>query len=429
MNNLESLEYFNQSKYFVGAEKFEDALNSINKAIETDKMNIEFYIQKGIILANLDSFDLAIIEFGNALKLDKKNGEAYFHIGNIKVMQNLMNEGIENYNKAIAYGYDDAQIYFNLALMYEELDNDELALRNYSKVIIKDPLRVDARVRKAQIFIQNEKYPEALETLNELILADPDLFEGYHLKALLLAEMGDLNSAMKVLDEACTLFPKDAAFALDKVNICVMMNEIEMAKDLVSAIEKDYELSLGNKRQLLLEKSRLYALDADINNIILSLTEAKKISMENHPEDIDSESTFLLSNCYLEIKDYDKVIEMSKQLIDYDELQYLIPSLYTLPYAYQQKGETEKADMLFKESISKLRKITLDNPEILDGYFFRALCHKEIKENDKAMELCDYLLKIDENSSMFHSLKAEILFSDGREEEAKAEKELSEKLK
>ena len=68
MDKNDSLEYLNQSRYFVGVEDYEEALKYINKAIEIDKMNIEFYIEKGIILANMDRYDDAIKELNNLMK-------------------------------------------------------------------------------------------------------------------------------------------------------------------------------------------------------------------------------------------------------------------------------------------------------------------------------------------------------------------------
>lgn len=428
MDKNDSLEYLNQSRYFVGVEDYEEALSYINKAIEIDKMNIEFYIEKGIILANMDRYDDAIKELNNALKVNKKAAEVYFHLGNIFIMKEDRGAGIENYNKAIAFGYDDAQIYYNLGLMYEEDDNDELAIRNYSKAIIKNPLRTDARVRKAKIYITNGKYPEALETLNELILADPDLYDGYHLKSVLLAEMERLEEAMAVLDEAAQLFPKDPAFPLDKINIYVLMGEKEKANSIVEYIEANYDLENYQKRKLELEKSRLYAMDADINAVASALIKAREYTKLDDPNAVDAEATFLLVSCYLELKQFDKAAECSKELIDSEELSYVIPSYYTLPYALAQDGKADEAAAQYKDSISKLRAITLKNPEILDGYFFRALCLKETGNTEKALELCDYLIKIDDKSKIFHSLKAEVLMAMGLEAEAKAEKELSESL-
>ena len=407
MANSESVEYLNQARYFVGVEQYNDALEYINKAITTDKLNKELYVQKSIILANLDQYTEAIGELKNALKIDRAYAEAYFHLGNLYLMTGEQALGLESYNKAIANGFDDSQIFFNLGLMYEEDGNDELAIRNYTKAILKDPLRVDARVRKAKIFIANGKQQEALETLDELILADPDLYDGYHLKALLLADMGNLDGAMSILDEAMRLFPKDPSFQIDKVNILVMREEADRARDLVKVIENTYEMELDQKRHLELEKARLYALDADI----------------------DPEATFLLTNCYLEKKDYPAAIACAKELISSDELAYAIPSYYTLPYAYAQAGEEDKAKVQYKESISKLRSITLDNPELLDGYLFRALCLKEVGQFEKALELSEYLIKVDPNSSTFHSLKAEILYAMGNEDTAKAEKATAESLK
>ena len=429
MANQESTEYLNQARVFIGTEQYEDALEYINKAIGADRMNKELYVQKSIILANLDRYNDAMAEINNALKIDKSYAEAYFHLGNLCLMTGTQAAGLENYNKAIAYGFDDAQIYYNLGLMYEEEENTELALRNYTKAILKDPLRADARVRKAKIFISIGKNQEALETLNELILADPDLYDGYHLKALLLADMGDSDGALNVLDEAMKLFPKDPAFAIDKVNILVMREESDKARELVKVIEATYELELDQKRHLELEKARLYALKTDIDSIIDSLLKAKAYSKELDPTGVDGEATFLLVNCYLEKKDYTSAADCSKELIASDNLMYAIPSYYTLPYAYAQAGEKDKANAQYKESISQLRAITLKNPAILDGYFFRALCLKEIGRYEKALELCDYLLKIDQNSNVFHNLKAQVLHEMGNEDAAKAEEAVAESLK
>lgn len=428
MDKIDAIEYLNQSKYFFGIENYEEALNYVNKGLDVDKLNIEMHLFKGIILANKEDYDEAIKSFNNALKVDRDCGEAYFHLGNIYLMTNERAAGVENYNKAVSCGYDDAQLYYNLGLMYEEEGENDLAIRNYSKVILKDPLRSDARVRKASIYISIDKFAEALETLNELILSDPDLYDGYHLKALLLAEMGKIDEAIAVLNEAVQLFPKDPAFLLDKVNLFVLKGENEKAWQEIEKIEQSYVLSNSQKRKLELEKSRLFALESNIDSVILSLTKAREYTVKDDPDDFDTEATFLLVNCYLEKKDFVKAAEYSKELIDYNDLSYAIPAYYTFPYAVAQQGKVDEAKIIYKDSISKLRAITLKNPEILDGYFFRALCLKEIGDTEKALELSEYLIKTNPQSKTFHSLKAEVLQAMGLEAEAKAEKELSETL-
>lgn len=428
MNEFEVKDLLQQADILFSQQRYEAALPYLDKVLSLDRMNKEAYILKGISLANLDNIDAAVIEFSNALKVDKKDSEAYFHLGNMAFMQGNKGKGIENYNKAIAYGYSDPQIYFNLGLMYEEENEYELALRNYSKVVLKDPLRVDARVRKSRIYIQSEKYPEALETLDELILADPDLYDGYNLKAHVLSEMGRYEEAVKVLDEASALFPKDAAFVIDKIGIFINQGKNKQAMELIKKLESEFEMELTEKRQVCLEKARIFSSEEDMTQVIKLLSAAKRYSKEIDENDIDEEVTFLLIGCYIEEKNFDKAIEFSGQLMKCDTLAYKIPSYYTLPYAYAQKGEEEKAKGLYKESISYLRKITLDNPGLLDAYVFRALCLKEIGKYDKALELSDYLLTVNENSKEFHNLKATVLQAMGKEEEASEERSVAEKL-
>ena len=100
MANSESVEYLNQARYFVGVEQYNDALEYINKAIATDKLNKELYVQKSIILANLDQYTEAIGELKNALKIDRAYAEAYFHLGNLYLMTGEQALGLESYNKA-----------------------------------------------------------------------------------------------------------------------------------------------------------------------------------------------------------------------------------------------------------------------------------------------------------------------------------------
>ena len=38
MDQINALEYFNQAKFFLGSEQYEDGIESINKAINIDRM-------------------------------------------------------------------------------------------------------------------------------------------------------------------------------------------------------------------------------------------------------------------------------------------------------------------------------------------------------------------------------------------------------
>lgn len=213
--NEDFQEYMIQANALMGQEKYEDAIKYFEKAEQIDNMNIDVYLSKGVAYANLESYEPAKLEFEKVLKISKNNGIALFHLGNIEILSGNRARGIELFNNAIANGFDDAQVYFSLGLMHEEADSDELAIRNYSKAILKDSNRADIRIRKVRLLIKNNLLPEALQTIDELILSNPDVFEGYHLKFLVLVSQEKYDDAENVINDAMKLFPKDAAFALD----------------------------------------------------------------------------------------------------------------------------------------------------------------------------------------------------------------------
>ena len=101
-------------------------------------------------------------------------------------------------------------------------------------------------------------------------------------------------------------------------------------------IENTYEMELDQKRHLELEKARLYALDADIDSIVDSLIRAKTYSKEADPNDIDPEATFLLTNCYLEKKDYPAAIACAKDVYK-RQIPKLLDKMYVIRNAPERK--------------------------------------------------------------------------------------------
>lgn len=428
MKNLDAEEFYNQSRTFIGTRDYESALEYIDKALELDNMCVEYYIQKGIVLANMSQFSKAIEEMRKALKIDKGCAEAYFHIGNFLVMLKDMKLGMENYNKAVSLGYTDSQIYFNMAMVYANEDKYDMAIRYLNKAISVDESRIDARIRKASAQVKIGKYADVLVTADEIISADPDLFEGYHYKAVGYAQMGKSDESLAVLDGALELFPNDARFMLDKVNVLVIQSKMDEASELIEKLLNMDSIDSFNKRTLYLHKTRMCAMNQDLEGAVSALQQAKSISKDLGDDYIDPDSTFMLATLAIQAKDYEKALEYSEELIKDGSEAYITPAYFYKPFAIMNLKGKEAAIPEFKESSSKLRALTMSKPQFLDGYYFRAMCLKELGEYDKALDLSEYLIKIDSKDSNFHYLKANILNEAGRTDEALAAKTIAENL-
>ena len=352
------------------------------------------------------------------LKISKNNGIALFHLGNIEILSGNRARGIELFNNAIANGFDDAQVYFSLGLMHEEADSDELAIRNYSKAILKDSNRADIRIRKVRLLIKNNLLPEALQTIDELILSNPDVFEGYHLKFLVLVSQEKYDDAENVINDAMKLFPKDAAFALDKASLMITRKEYDAALKYLDSIKCDMETDQDIRHSIAMEKSRIYAYQQKMDMAISALEEAKAILIEKNEFDI--EATYLLMNCYLNNEDFEKVINAAKELKKVQgEDYYVLAAYYYEPFALKQMGKLDEANNLFEESVSYFRGESLKYPNNVDSYAFRIMSLRELGKLEKALELSDYLVNVNDKLPEAHILRATVLeaLEDNKKEE------------
>ncbi len=429
MENLESQEYLMQAKALIGQQKYSAAVLLLEKAEECDRMNEEIYLTKGLCYANLNELDKAKEEFGKALKVNRKSGVALFHLGNICMMQGNDAEGIENYNKAIMNGYDNAQLYFTLGVIMEEAGNDENAVHNYVKAIHKDPSRPDIRIRKIRLQIKNGAAQQAMESIDEMIVACPDVFEGYHLRFLLLMEAGKMEEAEETVDGAMVLFPNEVGFALDKASLLTAQKKYQQALEYLETIEKTMDVDENSRRDIALERVKIAARNADMEKTIEVLEGMKREAQKADPPKVDCEALYMLMNCYLGDKQFEKAKENAEILFNVEQLnQFSIPSWYYLPYILKNMGKEQEAKPLYEKAVEKYRNLSLKHPGNIDFYMFRILSLRDLGNYDKALELSDYLVSVQEDLAEVHTIRAAVLAAMGREEEAKAEMKRSEEL-
>lgn len=423
MNNEELQECIIQANALMGQEKYDAAISYFEKAGSMDPLNVGIYLSKGIAYANLEEYEKAKREFEKVLKINKKEGAAYFHLGNLEMLTGEKARGIELYNNAIANGCDDAQVYFSLGLMHEEEGNDDLAVRNYSKAIRKDPNRADIRIRKIRLYIKNQHYPEALQALDELILSNPDVFEGYHLKFLTLVQQGRAEEAGQVVREARNLFPEDTGFALDQASLLITEKRYQEAIAYLDEISVSMETDQEAKCSIAMEKARAYAFLEDMDQTIECLEQARNASLSYEVPRLDVEVLYLLMNCYMNHENLGKVLECAREIKKAEEENYYsLAAYYYEPFALKLQGKVDEAEKLFEESISLYRNISLKYPGNIDSYAFRIMSLRELGKFEKALELADYLVTVNDSVAESHTLRATVLEELGRDDEAKEER-------
>ncbi len=152
--------------------KYEEALEVLNKALEINPVNCYALTSKGKVLAKLGKYEEAIEVFNKVLEINPVNYYALVNKGVLLIHLGKIKEALETFNKA---------------LEIDPNDNFALASKGFALVILK-------------------KYEEALEVLNKALEIDPNYEFTLHNKAFALFNLKrhteGLDVAKKMVDIA-----------------------------------------------------------------------------------------------------------------------------------------------------------------------------------------------------------------------------------
>ncbi len=97
-----------------------------------DPAKSRLYMDEGYrLMVNYSKFDEAEQTLDKAIKYDKSNFEAYYHRGCVKVNQQRYKEAIADFEKAIELNPNYADAYFNLGKTYFLLNDEDKACEYY----------------------------------------------------------------------------------------------------------------------------------------------------------------------------------------------------------------------------------------------------------------------------------------------------------
>lgn len=421
---IEAQEYLQMGQTLLGAEKPKEAVEMLNKALNCDPMNKITHITMGIAYAGMERYSEAKKSFNNAIKLDKTFADAFFQLGNVAFLEDDFSEGLNNYNQAIYFGYANAELYYNLGLVYEEREEYSEALRNYTKAITVNPNSPVYMVRKASLQIMIGKYEEALQTLEKLRINCPDSFDGYHLTAAVFTMLGEYEKADELLKHAQVMFPDDKDLIMDRIRVLVTKGDDQAALNILQDAKK-MDCTAEEIKEIYLNEAKIYAQQENIEKSIEIFEKALEL-----PDalDMNPEIRYYLMNAYMAVADYENLRKITKTVDRKDTVNaFNLCGVYFECVALKALDNEEYTKM-YEKAIKYYRNISLDDPSRIDAYLFRAMCYKDLKKYEKAVETIDYVILIQPKNGQLHQIKGNILSEMGQKPEAQAEYEEAKKL-
>ena len=382
---LNAAEYNAMGKTLYQADKFEEALGYYQKAEEADINFRETYLNQGECLIMLDRFEDAEAAYNKALLLDKHDGELYFHLGNVWFLMDDEEKGRQFYAKAINEGYDDPQLYFSMGVMYLNGGYVSESIEQFNKAISRDRFFADAWLHKAKAYLQKGMNKDALKVLDGMIEHVPEVFEGHHYKAMVLMRERRFPEAQAALDKAVRMFPDDESLWFDQQLLLEAQGKPEEA-----LLYYDAHFAGSDSPLHLFERAKLLSATKGREDEGYALHVRLADCDDN---DIARDSRFHAAMLDMGAQRFQAAVDGYSALINTelrDDAYY--SALYFLGVAHQKLGDRYKADRAFKEANRMLRMACSLEPGAMDNYVLRAMSLIQLNENEKALELANYML-------------------------------------
>lgn len=387
------------------------------KALAEDPGCAEAYVDIAQTYIMEDNYAQARENLKNAILVNKKEAAAYFHLANVEMLEENRSLAREYYAKALNYGFDSAEIYRNLAADAEERGDYSEALNYYDKILAKDKMDAYSKIRKVYIFIMQGKYPEALKSSESLLETSPDLSVSYQLKFAVLCDMERYDDAEKVLDRALEMFPGDADFEFDRATLQGIRGNYDKAVEMLDKME----LTDENEEIILIKKARMLLAELKVN-------EATALLEPLYAKTFSSEAAYLLSTVFMSQKDFAKAAQYAQELVDkaeYDDFYY--SGVYTKAAALLRSGAPESTQAL-RDANKIFRSACVKNPEQIQYYLYRAVCHKELKEFDESLDMLEFIIKAAPNFAEAYYLRSLVYAELGQTDKAEEDRKKSVEL-
>ena len=183
---------------------YEEALNSINKALNMDSLKVSYLQRKANLCYNIGNVESAIAEWDKILAIDPEYAWGYYRRGWYKSLSGNNDGAIEDYTMSLALNPHYSYAYVSRGDTYKKMGKKDLADADFKKVIELE----DSPEKYESIFYAYQglgEYDKAIETINTFIAADTTEAKNYYEAACLYSRMEDKANALKYLEKTLEL--------------------------------------------------------------------------------------------------------------------------------------------------------------------------------------------------------------------------------
>jgi tetratricopeptide (TPR) repeat protein len=190
--------YERANRLFI-AGKYQESFNAIDEALRADPTLVPALTLKAKLALGANRFDVARQSLEKAIASDPRSAYAHFLLGFLYHLQSEMPLALTELGKARELDPKDARPALYLGLTHESLGHTERAAAFYQEAIrlerASDKLQADTLLTYARLLLLLDRIDECEELIDEALKLNPDSRDARYEHARLLLNKGDTRGA------------------------------------------------------------------------------------------------------------------------------------------------------------------------------------------------------------------------------------------
>ncbi len=345
------------------------ALQHSKKSVEMDSSSIEYYDLLSDIFSVTRQYDSAAAVLEKMIELDSSQFNSYYKLARIYENSKPL-QAIAIYEKLSNVFGPDWSILVRVAELYEQLGRTDDAIKSIEDLLTIDPANSALQKLLSELYQRSKQYDKALEIINEITEFTPDDLDARERKAQIFIEMGDWNSAAD-----------EYKYFLDNKNI-----PLEVKIRIGSAY---FSKSLQDSSLTPVAKNFFESIDKDTSDWqvkmylgAIALNEKQDSTAIKYFEKVTElanwnvEGWVQLGGLYFDNRRYNEAAKLMKEAIELFPDDFAVNLILGLSMA-QENQHTE--------AVSYLKKSVDLNPNDINALSAYAYTLSQLKQNEEAI--------------------------------------------
>lgn len=229
LNSNQPIIYFYLGLILKEEEKFMDALNAFNYAIDCGLNIAELYFNRGNIFWGFNKKKEALEDFDKSISLDPYQSEYFYNRALILKDLGKLDSSLSSIKRAIEFDTNNDQNFFTCALILQDLHLYKDALKSINKAIQINPNNSENHYAKSCVLLDLDEYKESLNSINQAINLNSNIGSYYFIKSLIFKNMSLYKEAIFEIESAIKIEPNNAKFLWNHSVICLLNKDFEKA--------------------------------------------------------------------------------------------------------------------------------------------------------------------------------------------------------